>query len=380
MARSTVLALRNAWLQVHKWIGLLLAAIIVPLSVSGALLVWDEPVDRLLNPGRYAVSGAPALEASAYALAAQAAVGTNNAVVSLRYPDGANGPMVATSTSLSARDGADRPERTNVWLDPGDGQVLDLASTNAGPLRFIHRLHGSLLVPGAGRTIVGIVGAAMFVSCLTGLWLWWPIKGSVVRGLRWRRRIATSANLHHAMGFWILVPLAMLSFTGAWISFPQLFERFEANQSKRAAVPDRARAARAMPLVRTETSVDAAISAARPIAGGGRLQTIGWPTDRAPQWKIAFATEAGITEIAIDDATGQAKQPRPPAPETTARLMRRLHDGTGMGTIWQTLIFLGGVIPALLAITGIMMWLRARSARLRREKRRKAGLVPLPAE
>jgi uncharacterized iron-regulated membrane protein len=380
MNRSIVLALRNAWLQVHKWIGLLLAVVIIPLSVSGALLVWDEPVDRLLNPGRYAVSGAPALEASDYAAAAQSAVGGNNAVVSLRYPDSASGPVVATATSVSAREPGGRPERTNVWLDPVDGRVLDVASSNAGALRFLRRLHGSLLVPGAGRTIVGVVGAAMFVSCLTGLWLWWPLKGSVVRGLRWRRRNATSANLHHAMGFWILVPLAMLSFTGAWISFPQFFERFDAGQSKHAAPPDRARAARAMPLVRTRTDVDVALSAARPLARDGRLTTISWPTDQAAQWKIAFATDAGTAEIAIDDATGQARPSRQPAPETTARLMRRLHDGTGMGTIWQTLIFLGGIIPALLAVTGIMMWLRTRSARLRREKRRKAELAPLPAE
>jgi uncharacterized iron-regulated membrane protein len=377
MTRSTLLTLRNGWLQVHKWIGLLLAVIIIPLSVSGALLVWDEPVDRLLNPGRYAVSGAPALEPSDYAAAAQSAVGASNAVVSLRYPEGASGPVVATSTSLSPPERGTRPERTNVWLDPADGRVLDVASSNAGALRFLHRLHGSLLVPGSGRTIVGAVGGAMFVSCLTGLWLWWPLKGSIVRGLRWRRRNATSANLHHAMGFWILVPLAMLSFTGAWISFPQFFGRFEASQSKRAAPADRARA---MPLVRTTTSVDAALSAAQPLVAEGRLATIGWPTDQAPQWKIAFATEKGATEIAIDDVTGQVKPPRPPAPETTARLMRRLHDGTGMGAIWQTLIFLGGIVPALLAITGVMMWLRARSARLRREKRSKAELAALPAE
>jgi uncharacterized iron-regulated membrane protein len=380
MNRSTVVQLRSAWLQVHKWIGLLLALIIIPLSVSGALLVWDEPVDRLLNPGRYAVSGAPALEASDYASAAQSAVGANSAIVSLRYPDGASGPVIATATSLSAREPGARPERTSVWLDPADGRVLDVASSNAGALRFLHRLHGSLLVPGTGRTIVGAVGVAMFVSCLTGLWLWWPLKGSVARGLRWRRRSATSANLHHAMGFWILVPLAMLSFTGAWISFPQFFGRFEAAQSKRAAPPDRARAARAIPLVRTGTDVDVALSAARTFAGEGRVTTISWPTDQSSQWKVSFATDTGPAEIAVDDATGRAKPPRAPAPETTARLMRRLHDGTGMGAIWQTLIFLGGIVPALLAITGIMMWLRARSARLRREKRRRAEGAPLPAE
>jgi hypothetical protein len=43
--------------------------------------------------------------------------------------------------------------------------------------------------------------------------------------------------------------------------------------------------------------------------------------------------------------------------------MWRWHDGTGMGTVWQLVIFLGGIFPAVLAVTGIMMWLRTRGWR-----------------
>src|SRR3546814_20785771 len=49
--------------------------------------------------------------------------------------------------------------------------------------------------------------------------------------------------------------------------------------------------------------------------------------------------------------------------ETTARLMRRIHAGTGMGLLWQVLIFLGGILPAILAVTGVIMWWRARQWR-----------------
>ena len=65
------------------------------------------------------------------------------------------------------------------------------------------------------RTIV--LGGVLIIvlSVLPGLWLWWPVTGSVRRGFRWRRQNSTNANLHHQMGFWIAIPLAMLSFTGA---------------------------------------------------------------------------------------------------------------------------------------------------------------------
>ena len=60
-----------------------------------------------------------------------------------------------------------------------------------------------------------------------------------------------------------------------------------------------------------------------------------------------------------------ATPPSPPKPETLARTMRRWHDGTGMGLTWQIIIFLGGIIPALLSVTGIIIWWRARKPRAR---------------
>ena len=50
-------------------------------------------------------------------------------------------------------------------------------------------------------------------------------------------------------------------------------------------------------------------------------------------------------------------------PETVARLMRRIHDGNGFPFVWQLVVFLGGILPAILAVTGIIMWWRARGWR-----------------
>ena len=356
----------------------MLAVLIIPISLSGSALVWHDWLDETLNPGRYAVkSSAPALPPSAYAAAAQRTLAPGGRVMSIRYPEG-EGPIQVTA-ALPPRAGEPRPVRLNVWLDPADGRLLDSARSDAGAVRFLHILHGSLMVPGTGRQIVGWVGVAMCLSCVTGLWLWWPIGGSFRRGLRWKRQNSTSANLHHQMGFWVLLPLAMLSFTGAWIAFPQFFGRFEATPP-RAAAPDRARAAQARPLARTATTVDAAVAAARRHATGP-LASVGWPTDQAPEWKVAFARDGGTAEVAVADGTGEATPPRPPRPETRARTMRRWHDGTGMGAVWQTIIFVGGIIPAALAITGIIIWLRSRGWRAQlRRRRRSQGLTPQPAE
>ena len=380
MAQSTNLRLRGLWFSIHKWIGILLAVLIIPISLTGSALVWHDWLDESLNPHRYAATGAPALAPAAYAAAAQAALGPDERVLSIRYPERHGGPVTVTAVGAPSP-GESRPARTSLWLDPADGRLLDKASSDAGAVRVLHVLHGSLMVPGWGRTIVGWVGVFMFISCLTGIWLWWPVTGGVRRGFRWRRQNSTNANLHHQMGIWILVPLAMLSFTGFWISFPSVFSTFEAGQPKaKSGPPDRARAMRAQPLQRPALTADAALAAARPHATGP-LALVSWPTDQSPAWKVSFARGGGAAEVGVADASGEVTPPRPPRPETLARTMRRWHDGTGMGPVWQVVIFVGGIVPALLAFTGIVMWLRSRGWRAALARRRKsARLAPQPAE
>ena len=71
MAQSKTLRLRALWLSVHKWIGLLLAVLIIPISLTGSALVWHDWLDESLNPQRHEVTGAATLPPSAYAAAAE---------------------------------------------------------------------------------------------------------------------------------------------------------------------------------------------------------------------------------------------------------------------------------------------------------------------
>ena len=79
--------------------------------------------------------------------------------------------------------------------------------------------------------------------------------------------------------------------------------------------------------------------------------------------------------MVVADGGGKITPPSPPKPETLARTMRRWHDGTGMGLTWQIVIFLGGIIPALLSVTGIIIWWRARKPRARAAAYRRARLT-----
>src|SRR3546814_206040 len=102
MAGISKIGLRNFWLQFHKWIGLLLAVLIIPLSLTGSALVWHDGLDKLVNPGRYAVSAAdPRLQPEAYANAARAVLAPGEWISSIRFEPGE--PVVVTADRKSTR-------------------------------------------------------------------------------------------------------------------------------------------------------------------------------------------------------------------------------------------------------------------------------------
>lgn len=343
------IALRRAWFQLHKWIGLLLAVVIVPLSLSGAVLVWDEAVDRVLNPARYAISGTVLLDPHRYESAARGVLEPGERIASIALPDGAAPVQV---TALTPPDPSRRgpPARSTVYLDPPTARVLGVADTRSGVLRLLHNLHGNLLVPGVGRQIVGWIGVAMLLSSVSGLWLWWPTVGRWARGLRWRRHRNTDTNLHHLFGFWIALPLFLLSLTGVWIAFPQMF-----GGAGGAGARGPGGGGRPLVLDRPALALDTVLERAGSVTPG-TITRVEWPTDRAPAWKVQFG---GSDAVTVDDRTGRAKAARAER-EPLARTMRRLHDGTRMGFVWQLMLFLGGILPAVLAVTGVIMWWRAR--------------------
>ncbi|HEU4649976.1 MAG TPA: PepSY-associated TM helix domain-containing protein [Croceibacterium sp.] len=372
MPKSTKKQLRALWLQVHKWIGLLLAVLIIPISVTGAALVWHDWLEAQLDPQRHQVLGPAGLPPSAYAAAAATVLEPGERLTALRFsPEGE--PVIAVASKPAM--GGGRPERINTWLDPRDATVIERASASDGPVRVMHVIHGSMMIPGGwGRPLVGWVGVFMFVSCLTGIWLWWPLSGGFASGFKWKRRNTVNANLHYLTGFWILLPLAMLSLTGAWISFPSVFSAFESAPLRGPGGPGGGRGGPAPPLDATRTTVDAAVAAAAPLATGALLG-VSWPTEREASWTIQFEAEGAPAEVKIADADAVATPPPPPQPETLARTMRRWHDGTDMGLVWQVVIFLGGIVPALLSVTGLIIWWRARRAR----RRSRATMTPAAA-
>src|SRR5262245_58514814 len=384
---STLQRLRTLWWAIHRWIALVLCILLVPIAISGALLVWHDELEPLLHAPRVAVSGNTAAPISSHLDSARGALPASFTPMVVRFPAEEGRPI----TVMARGEEGGARQLLTVYLDPPSARVLDVVNFRSSFFGFLHRFHENLTVPEySGRAIVGWAGVGMLILSLTGLWLWWPRNGVLRAGLRWRRSgDATISNLHYLLGFWIALPLTLVSLTGIYVSFPQT-----ARSAMSAIAPMNPQAGRpifAAQLAReTQLTPDAALDAARNAKPGWRPSALflatqqsehgeraeqrserpeqrGERTERsegpAPTWRVQLRDPASndITNVIVNDRDGTARSlPDPLAGDRAAQWIRFLHEGSRGGPVWQIAVFLTGVFPPIFAFTGIVMWLRRR--------------------
>ncbi|MEG9526322.1 MAG: PepSY domain-containing protein [Hyphomicrobiales bacterium] len=376
---------RTVFRKVHLWLGIGLTLLIVPISLTGLVLVFDDEIDVVLNPGLYATTGAAvARSADAYLRSASEAVGGQAAV--LRWPHAEGGPVtvvvrlqpasamegrgpgVGGAANRSGRPGEPggnrRPPSRLVYLDPPTAAVLGVKDLRNSLIGQIHVFHENLMVPEySGRDIVGWTGVALLLLSVTGLILWFPRNGGFARALAWRRGPATSINLHHFAGFWISIPLGLMALTGIVLAFPPqasaVLNAFDAPRPPlRRPGGD---PLMPQPMLTAERALALGTEAAAPETP--RLLAV--PSAVTKAWRLEVQAADGTRHaVSIDDATGQTTlEPAQRRGDAIGAWMRRVHQGRAHGPVWAALAGLCGALPTLLAITGVLMWLRKRRNR-----------------
>jgi uncharacterized iron-regulated membrane protein len=202
---------------------------------------------------------------------------------------------------------------------------------------------------------------------LSGIYLWWPRKGGFARGLRYTRSTSTNSNLHHTLGFWISVPLAIVSLTGIYLGFPQ-----QGRDLISSMTPMTPRAGFGAPARQTALTIDEVLAKAVVTEGNARPTAVFAATGQGtPIWRVQLRTASGDNlSVTVDDRSGAVERQTPLKGDRIAQWIRWVHEGSHLGPVWKTIVFFCGALPPLFAVTGVIMWLR------RRRVKRGAALAP----
>jgi len=370
--------MRRVWLQLHLWLGIGLAILLVPVSLSGAALVWHDHLDMLIHPGRYAATADASLPPSQLVQRAASALDPGFQIVAVRMPESEGRPAMVTAREPRRGEAGGRPRILTVALDPPTGRVLDVFEFRNSLVGVLHRFHENLTVPEySGRAIVGWSGVAMLALSLTGLYLWWPRNAGFRRGLRWRRGPTLSLNLHHLFGFWISLPLAVVSATGIYLGFPQ---QARSMLTSVAPMTPQQRGAFAAPLMRqTQLDADRAAAIAAGAITGSQVAAVFMPTQQTQLWRVQLRDPQSdaLSTVMVEDGSGALRVVTPLTGDRVASWIRWIHEGSHSGLLWQMLVFACGLLPTLFTATGVLIWLRSRDARRRQSE---FPAVPAAAE
>jgi uncharacterized iron-regulated membrane protein len=197
--------------MLHRWIGLLLAVVVLAVAVSGGLLLFRGPYYRAVLP----VVNAP-LTADQHARRAAVLAGIESrwqdeGVRLIRFPrPGMNVFQVWLA------------DGTEAFVHPLEGAVIDRWHWSDRFPAFVFELHAHLLSEPAGTAINGVAALGVVFMGLSGILFWWPGRRRAFRLRRAvPRRLAAADMLrsHGASGAIVLVQLVVFAATGAALVF-----------------------------------------------------------------------------------------------------------------------------------------------------------------
>ena len=203
-----------AW-RWHFYAGLYVIPFLMMLAVTGLIMLWTSALSGRDGEWIAVTPQATALPVSAQAQAALAAV-----------PDSTLQGYIAPRTAdLAAivRLGLGE-DSVMVAVDPYTAQVLAQFPRRQGLYDIADTIHGTLYLDTLGDRLIEIAASLGVIMVVTGVYLWWPRQGGVLRALLpdlTTRGRGLWKSLHASAGIWIALVLMVflisgLSWAGIW--------------------------------------------------------------------------------------------------------------------------------------------------------------------
>lgn len=274
-----------------------------------------------------------------------------------------------------------------VLVDPYSGEIVAEHFWGQTVISLIYEVHAALVtgkisaeLGKIGFKVVCFFGVFLFVSCLSGLYLWWPRGGKFNNALTIKAHASPQRfyfDLHKTIGFYSSALLLVIAFTGFAFGYKDTikplvnyFSAVKADHLKNPVLESTALD------LRPPISIAQAVIIADQVFPGAELRGIDTPDGNKGVYMIA-KRQAGEayrqrprSKVWIDQYSGKVLAVQDPdkftAGETFLNLLWSLHDGEVLGLPGRILWCIVGFAPLVLYITGILRWLQKSDARNRR--------------
>lgn len=412
-SRWLVLPGRAFWVVAHRWAGLTLALFLAVAGLTGSLLPWIEELEAATAPGLHnsAWTGAPDPQRV-------------REDVLQRYPGAAVEFLPLTvepgkalrlhlswldpKTGLEREHGADAPAWDDLFLNPVTGAEQgrrEWGAIEQGPknlMPFIYRLHYSLALGDIGLFVFGLAALVWTIDCFVGFYLTLPppapqrARAPLFERWRpsWRVRWKSAPyklnfDLHRAGGLWLWPLLLVFAWSSVSFNLPQVFvpamSALGAEDARLVLLDNTLPAARNAPALDFRQAAARGLQLAEQEAAKQGLAVYDhgerwiWHVPTSGMYVYGFTTGADIghhgggTRVAFDSNTGALKAVEVPSgvngANTFTNWLTALHTAHVFGLPYRMFVSVLGLAVTMLSVTGVVIWLKKRSARAGRALR-----------
>ena len=354
-------SLRRVSSWIHLYGGLALGGLLVVISVSGSALVFEDTLNEWLRPNLHHV--APSGD--------RASMDEMVEAVTTAYPDST--PWIANLSTEPTEPTVVRlgPEAPSVFVDPYRATVLGEQRPDEGLVNTVVGLHVELLAGRTGGLIVGVSGLLLVLLTATGLVLWWPRRlKQLWKALRvsWRQgALRFNYDLHRAGGFYTTLFLLLTALTGSAFVFYPTTQQIITTVTATEPWPP------APPTVEEEHGVEppAAVSYRDVMRSVEQVLPEAQPTylylpetaeapvtvrlRTPPEWhpngrSFVYVRPSDASILRVDDAR------EAPWGAQLLQTFYPLHVGAVGGLFVKWLYVVLGLAPAVLSVTGTIIW------------------------
>ncbi|MPR34663.1 PepSY-associated TM helix domain-containing protein [Salmonirosea aquatica] len=351
--------LDNLVYAVHKWCGLIAGLFILMLSSTGTLLLFNDEIDTATNAEMVKVSAeGPRLSADQLVTA-----------LVQKYPDASlNNTILYPDASDRAPMTQLRQDGKNWWVyqDPATGAVLGQREPNETLMKQILHVHEHLTLGATGHAILLVVGIALVLLVLTGVWYYRASLLSVFKiGVRNRNTYLANSDLHKLVGVLSFLFLLLMGVTGSFMHWEKVERMFD-GPPPAAARPEGTPAESVAPDY-TRLSLASSLQIAEKAIPNFTPAQIRYP--RAADGNVVIAGTRpesnrllGLytSSVEINPANGEVVKIEHAEDrdfEANAEAtVEQIHFGHYGGIFTQLLYGLGGIGLGTMTVTGFVIW------------------------
>jgi uncharacterized iron-regulated membrane protein len=358
--RPRRLPLRKVVFYVHLVLGLSVGLLMTLTCLTGSLVVYKPEIESLaLGTASHLVPTAD--RATVSLQSAYDLVQRNKPKCKIVQAYLHAEPDLAWSFDLNCK----AQGRVVVYIDKYRGKITGEDHFQGKWTQWIYDLHVRLLSGATGETVNGIGALLLVILAATGLVVWWPGARDWRSGLRfetrarWRRK---NYDLHRLTGFFASLLLMFVALTGAYFAFPKSYEAIVAWAARQPSVLLAPRTGIGSP---QRISLDAIYATAVQAMPEGETTLFSFPQTRNAPYSLRRMLpedwrRTGDNLVYLDQYTGQVIRVNYhrelSGPIRFIRDMYPLHFGTFGGNLTRVLWIILGLAPAVLYVSGLLMW------------------------